>query len=87
MLAPSQIRGYQFQSAGDGLYHADEVDNFIQTVSAAYEKMYAENGSLIQRVNMLAEKVKTYQDEEELIKKTLLVAQKKADEMESDSKR
>ena len=87
MLTPGQIKGYQFQSAGEGLYHTDEVDRFIQTVSAAYEKMYTENGSLIQRVNMLAEKVKTYQEEEELIKKTLLVAQKKADEIESASKK
>ena len=87
MLTPGQIKGYQFQSAGEGLYRADEVDNFIQAVSAAYEKMYTENGSLIQRVNMLADKVKAYQEEEELIKKTLLVAQKKADEMESTSKK
>ena len=87
MLTPGQIKGYQFQLAGDGLYRADEVDNFIQAVSAAYEKMYTENGSLIQRVNLLADKVKAYQEEEELIKKTLLVAQKKADEIESTSRK
>ena len=86
MLAPNQIKNYQFQPAGDGLYRADEVDAFFGSVSAAYEKLYQEHGDLLKRVSMLAEKVKDYRDEEELIKKTLLVAQKKADEIESSAK-
>ena len=40
MLAPKQIRSYQFQQAGEGLYRADEVDSFVGTVANAYEKVY-----------------------------------------------
>ena len=87
MLAPKQIRSYQFQSAGEGLYRADEVDAFFGTVGSAYEKIYNDNGDMIKRINMLADKVKAYKEEEELIKKTLLVAQKQADELEETSKR
>ncbi len=86
MLAPGQIKGYQFQSAGQDVYRADEVDNFIEAVSSAYEKIYNENGDLIKRINLLADKVKAYQEQEELIKKTLLIAQKQADELEKSSK-
>ena len=86
MIAPKQVRNYQFQQVGDGLYSAEEVDSFFQTVGTAYEKIYNDNGDMIKRINMLAEKVKAYKEDEELIKKTLLVAQKKADEIESSSK-
>ncbi|MBQ7543107.1 MAG: DivIVA domain-containing protein, partial [Clostridia bacterium] len=83
MLAPSQVKNYQFQLVGDGLYRADEVDAYFGTVGSAYEKLYNENGDMLKRISMLAEKVKSFQEEEELIKKTLLVAQKKADEIEA----
>ena len=83
MLAPNQVKNYQFQPVGDGLYRAEEVESFVQTVGDAYERLFREHGELLKRVSLLAEKVKEYQEEEELIKKTLLVAQKKADEIES----
>ncbi|MBQ3150693.1 MAG: DivIVA domain-containing protein, partial [Clostridia bacterium] len=87
MLTPGQIKEYKFQPAGQGVYRADEVDRFFSTVVSAYEKMYKENGDLLKRAGMLAEKVKEYQAEEELIKKTLIVAQKKADEIEETAKK
>ncbi len=87
MLTPGQIKEYKFQPAGQGVYRADEVDKFFSTVVAAYEKIYRENGDLLKRAGMLAEKVKEYQEEEELIKKTLIVAQKKADEIEAAAKK
>ena len=40
MLAPSQVKNYQFQLVGDGLYRADEVDAYFGTVGSAYEKLY-----------------------------------------------
>ena len=86
MLAPGQIKGYQFQSAGQGAYRADEVDHVFSAVADAYEKLYNENGDLIKRVNLLADKVKAYREEEELIKKTLLMAQKQADELDKSSR-
>ena len=85
MLTPAQIRDYRFQSAGRGLYKADEVDEIYSKVIASYEQMFRENSELIKRVSMLAEKVESYRQDEELIQKTLLVAQKKADEIEDES--
>ena len=86
MLTPTQIRDYRFQSAGRGLYKSDEVDEIYSKVIDSYEQMFRENSELIKRVGMLAEKVEEYRRDEELIQKTLLVAQRKADEIEDESK-
>ncbi|MCL2508531.1 MAG: DivIVA domain-containing protein [Oscillospiraceae bacterium] len=85
MLTPVQIKTYRFQSAGRGLYRSDEVDNFFEKVSESYELIFKENAELIKRVNLLAEKIEEYRKDEELIKKTLLIAQRKADDMERDA--
>ncbi|MGN0636183.1 MAG: DivIVA domain-containing protein [Acutalibacteraceae bacterium] len=93
MLTPDKIKEYRFQPAGQGVYRADDVDRFFSSVSADYETVYTEHGKLIDRVRMLVEKIKsleaqiqTYEEQENLIKKTLIVAQKKADEIESSAK-
>lgn len=93
MLTPEKIKEYRFQPAGQGVYRADDVDRFFASVSADYETVYTEHGKLIDRVRMLVEKIKsleaqihTYEEQENLIKKTLIVAQKKADEIESSAK-
>lgn len=87
MVTPAQIKKYKFKTEGPGLYNAEDVDAFFTGVASAYEKAYNENSDLINRLNMLAEKLKSYQEEEELIKKTLKLAQKQADELESSTKK
>lgn len=93
MLTPDKIKEYRFQPAGQGVYRADDVDRFFASVSADYEKIYTDHGELIDRVRMLVKKVKDleaeitrYEEQENLIKKTLIVAQKKADEIETTAK-
>ena len=85
MLTPVQIKSYRFQSAGRGLYKSDEVDQFFEKVSASYEHIFRENSELVKRVSLLAEKIEEYRKDEELIKKTLIVAQRKADELENEA--
>lgn len=85
MLTPVQIKSYRFQSAGRGLYKSDEVDQFFEKVSASYEHIFRENSELVKRIGLLADKIEEYRNDEELIKKTLIVAQRKADELEKEA--
>ncbi len=77
MLTPTQVKSYKFQSAGRDIYRSDEVDQFFARVSESYEQLFKENSELVKRVGLLAEKIEEYRKDEELIKKTLIVAQRK----------
>ena len=57
MLTPDKINEKQFQSSGRGSYRAEDVDAFINEVSASYEQMFKENGDLVRKISILAKKV------------------------------
>ncbi len=86
MLTPDKIREKQFQSSGRGSYRADDVDAFMNEVSASYEQMFKENGDLIRKISILAKKVEEYRADEESLKLALLNAQKLADQIVSEAK-
>lgn len=86
MLNPDQIKGKSFQTTGRGSYRAEEVDSFLQEVSASYERMFRENGDLIKKISILAKKVEEYRADEESLKLALLNAQKLADQILAESK-
>lgn len=86
MLTPDKIKEKQFQSSGRGSYRADDVDVFMNEVSASYEQMFKENGDLIRKISILAKKVEEYRADEESLKLALLNAQKLADQIVSEAK-
>lgn len=86
MLTPDKIKEKQFQSSGRGSYRADDVDAFMNEVSASYEQMFKENGDLIRKISILAKKVEEYRADEESLKLALLNAQKLADQIVSEAK-
>lgn len=86
MLTPDKIKEKQFQSSGRGSYRADDVDVFMNEVSASYEKMFKENGDLIRKISILAKKIEEYRADEESLKLALLNAQKLADQIISEAK-
>lgn len=86
MLTPDKIKEKQFQSSGRGSYRADDVDTFMNEVSASYEQMFKENGDLIRKISILAKKVEEYRADEESLKLALLNAQKLADQIVSEAK-
>ncbi len=86
MLTPDKIREKQFQSSGRGSYRSDDVDTFMNEVSASYEQMFKENGDLIRKISILAKKVEEYRADEESLKLALLNAQKLADQIVSEAK-
>lgn len=86
MLTPDKIKEKQFQSSGRGSYRAEDVDTFMNEVSASYEQMFKENGDLIRKISILAKKVEEYRADEESLKLALLNAQKLADQIVSEAK-
>ncbi len=79
MMTPSQLRQYEFKSAGRNAYKAEEVDSFFAEVLISYERMYRENSELIKRVSLLADRLEQYKKDEVDIKQAVLSAQKAAD--------
>ncbi len=79
MMTPAQLKNYEFKTAGRNAYKADDVDVFLAEVVANYEKMFRENSELIKRINLLATKLESYQNDEADIKQAVLSAQRAAD--------
>ena len=79
MMTPSQLRQYEFKSAGRNAYKAEDVDAFFAEVLISYERMYRENSELIKRVSLLADRLEQYKKDEVDIKQAVLSAQKAAD--------
>ena len=86
MLNPDKIKEKEFQTTGRGSYRADDVDSFLAEVSSSYEQMFKENGELIKKISLLANKVEEYKKDENSLKEALLAAQKLADKIVADAK-
>lgn len=86
MLTPERIKERTFQTAGRGSYRAEDVDGFMNEVSASYEQMYKENTDLIKKISILAKKVEEYRADEDSLKMALLNAQKLADKIVAEAK-
>lgn len=85
MMKPSELKQYEFKSAGRNAYKADDVDSFFGEVLVNYEKMYRENSELFKRVSLLAERLESYKNDEAEIKQAVLSAQKAADIIVKDA--
>lgn len=85
MLTPDQLMHHSFSSFEDGRYSAEEVNRYFGEVIASYNQMYRENGELIRKLSILANKVQEYRRDEENIQNTLLVAQRSASQVLADA--
>ena len=85
MLKPEQIRSHRFISAGRGTYEAGDVDAFLREVSASYEQVFRENGDLVKKISLLAERVSQYKKDEDNIRRALLTAERMADKIQRES--
>lgn len=86
MLTPEVVKSKEFQVTGRGAYRAEDVDGFFAEVSASYEQMFKENGELIKKISILANKVEQYKEEEDSLRKALISAQTLADKIVKDAR-
>lgn len=67
-------------------YKIDEVDEFIADVAKQMSKLEKDNKELEKKLEVLADKIREYRDDEEAIKEALLGAQKERTRMISEAK-
>lgn len=76
MLKPEQIKNEQFELSVLGGYKREQVDEFFAVVSSDYEKLFAENNELIQKLKLCVEKIEDYQKDEQFLKTAIINAEK-----------
>ena len=84
-MTAREIQEKQFHDAWKG-YRQDEVDDFLDQVSEALDHAQRENAALQVRINELEQAVSTARDTEEMLKKTLVTAQRAAEEAIASAK-
>lgn len=85
MLTPEEIKKFEFQKTAMGSYKAADVDGFITEVYNSYELLYNENAEFVKKLEILADKVEEYRNDEDNIRLTLLTSQRMADKIIKES--
>lgn len=85
MLTPVELQNHPLK-AGIGGYKKKEVDEFLSEVCKDYEQLYKENLELKDKLSVLSEGLQYYKEMEKTLQKTLIIAEKTAEEVENTSK-
>ncbi|GFI71046.1 hypothetical protein IMSAG250_00233 [Clostridiales bacterium] len=87
MITPNQIKEKQLQldTATHG-YDIDKTNAFINEIADSYAAIYAENKELQRKMEILANKIVEYREEEDSIKEAIIAAQKTATEISKKAK-
>ena len=78
-ISARDIHEKQFHDAWRG-YNQEEVDDFLDRVAETVDRLIRENRAFHQRIKELDQTVATGRETEEMLKKTLVTAQKAAEE-------
>ncbi len=84
MLTPVDIENKEFTKAFRG-YDIYEVEEFMKSLVADYEKLYRENGDLKERNAVLNEAIASYKGMEETMQNAILVAQRTAEDIKQNA--
>lgn len=84
MLTPVDIENKEFTKAFRG-YDIYEVEEFMKSLVADYEKLYRENGELKEKNTMLNEAIASYKGMEETMQNAILVAQRTAEDIKQNA--
>jgi len=82
MITPLDIENKRFAKQMVNGYNVNEVDDFLDEVTASYEKLYKENAELKANAEELHNDVGQYKNIETTLQSTLVMAQKTADEIQ-----
>lgn len=79
MITIDEIKNVSFRKAGRQGYMAEDVDEFIDEVIAAFEQLKKEKTNLVHKIDVLATRVEQYRADEETVRNALLASQKVSD--------
>ena len=85
-LSPLDIHNKEFGRSFRG-YDEDEVDDFLERIIQDYEGLIRQNKELEDRVENLLEKLKHFQNIEESLSKSILIAQETAEEVKANARK
>lgn len=85
MLTPAKITNHHFEASGRNAYKAESVDSFIKEVAESYEQMFRENGEMYKKINLLAQRLEEYRNDEDNIRNALLTAQRAAEKITKEA--
>lgn len=85
MLTPLDIQNKEFSKGVRG-YNIKEVETFLDEIIVDYEKLYKENIELKDKMALLNDQIKHYNNLEETLQNTLVVAQKTAEEVNMNAR-
>ena len=86
MLTPLDIHKKEFRRAFRG-YNEEEVDMFLDQLAKDYEELYTANLELQEQVHKHENGIARYKELEDVIKETLIMAQKNADDLRSNTEK
>lgn len=86
MITPLDVQGKEFRKSVMG-YSSKEVDIYLDDLGNSYEKVYKENIELKDKIGMLTDQIRQYNNLEETLKNTLVIAQSTADDVTSSARK
>ncbi len=84
MISASDIRDKKFEKAAFG-YKQEEIDDFLAMLTEEFEEIDAERDDLHNKIQILADKVREYRQDEDALKDALLGAQKQGHQVIADA--
>ena len=87
MLTPLDIENKKFSKQMMNGYSVEEVDEFLDEMTADYEKLYKETTENKNKIEALKEDIAKYKNIEGTLQNTLLMAQSAADEVRELAKK
>lgn len=85
-ITPNDIANKEFKKVFRG-YDIDEVDDFLEQVVEEYERIYKENITLKEKINILNDKIEHYSNMESTLQNTLVLAQTAAEQAKENSRK
>lgn len=80
------ILSRRFEKATFNGYKTDDVDEFLREVSSEYSQLQKDKNELERKLEVLADKIREYRDDEDALKDALLLAQKQGNQIINESK-
>jgi len=85
-LTPLDIHHKEFRRAIRG-YNEEDVDVFLDEVAEEFERLFKENIELREKLEKTKEQIRQYEGIEDTLQKTLLTAQKSADQVKAQAQK
>ncbi len=76
----------RFEKAKFNGYKTEDVDDFLKEISSEYAQLQKEKSELERKLEVLADKIREYRDDEDALKDALLLAQKQGNAIIAESK-